>query len=26
MLKDDRIKGEEERSIFNVKEAAEKLG
>jgi predicted amidophosphoribosyltransferase len=26
MLKDDRIQGEEERSIFNVKDASERLG
>ncbi|KAF2198869.1 hypothetical protein GQ43DRAFT_474162 [Delitschia confertaspora ATCC 74209] len=26
MLKDDRIRGEEERSIFNVKDAADRLG
>jgi len=26
MLKDDRVRGEEERSIFDVKEAPNKLG
>ncbi|KAI9760660.1 MAG: Proteasome subunit alpha type-4 [Chaenotheca gracillima] len=26
MLKDDRIQGEEERSIFNVKDASDRLG
>jgi hypothetical protein len=26
MLKDDRIRGEEQRSIFNVKDAPDKLG
>jgi hypothetical protein len=26
MLKDDRVRGEEYRSIFNVKDAADRLG
>jgi hypothetical protein len=26
MLKDDRIRGETEKSIFNVKDASERLG
>jgi hypothetical protein len=26
MLKDDRVRGEELRSIFNVKDAADRLG
>jgi hypothetical protein len=26
MIKDERVKGEQERSIFNVKDAGDKLG
>lgn len=26
MLKDERVRGEEQRSIFNVKDAADRLG